>query len=110
MIYTDKFIKKTKIMLNEFFDGEETYIVLREPDLEEAYDFREITEDDMKPFFKVFKSHFKDFIVEHNFEKSENELMSNSEVSKIILSKIDLAQKVITEYMSASFFTQSPSE
>jgi len=89
------FIITKKIDLSEFFDGEEAYIVIREPSKTELFDLSNAYEgDDERKAAECIGKLLPDLIVEHNFTENEKPVNNNKKVVDLIDSMTECWQHV----------------
>lgn len=82
---------------------EEAYIELREMDTQSMMKLKEESEKGESAYIDFMKGVLPSIITEHNLYKDENKLMSNTEVTELVFSKMELTSKVVADYMSQAF-------
>jgi len=82
---------------------EEAFIELREMDTQSMMKLKEASEKGEASYMDFMKSVLPSIITEHNLYREEGKLMSNTEVTDLIFSKLDLTTKVVSEYMAHAF-------
>ena len=101
-----KGIFKKTIYIGEFFDGVEEkdiWIRMREPNTFEADRLRE--DAPIKEVSDVVQSCIED----HNFEDDSGSKATNKSVGELIIAKVDLFSKIVTEWQKSLPLT-SPTE
>jgi len=106
----DNAIQKVRVNFGKLIGqekDEDAYVVLKELPTLEMMELKDAHEKGQTELLKFFKDVLPKIIVEHNLYETETQKMSPSDVASFIYEKIDLTGKVIGEYASASFFTQT---
>lgn len=105
----DNAIQKVRIEVGTLVGlerDEEAFITLKELPTAEMLALKEASEEGETKVIEFFKTVIPRIIVDHNFYETEQKKMSAQDLTEFIFEKIDLSNKVISEYSNASFFTQ----
>lgn len=106
----EKCIQRIKIEVGKIVGlskDDEAFITLREiPTIDMLKLMNASNESDVKTL-EFFRDILPSIIVDHNFYESEQEKMKPKSLASLIFESIELTQKILGDYLSASFFTQA---
>lgn len=105
----DKCIQKVRIEVGTLVGldkDEEAFITLRELPTFEMIGLKEASDKGEESTLKYIKDILPSLIVDHNFYEDEKTKMSDNALSDLIFERVDLANKVISDYTNAAFFTR----
>lgn len=102
VVKKEKFLFTVKIELNEWFDNEEAFLVLRELSAKEMLSMKTKMSEGEAIVNNYFYEILPTLIVSHNFE-TETGKMNNNEVCEFLLSKAMLMVDLTTKFFNEAF-------
>lgn len=86
---------------------DEAFIVLKEIPTIDVLKLRDASNKDEVQALEFFRELLPSVIVDHNFYETEQEKMKPKALASLIFESLDLTQKILSEYLNATFFTQA---
>ena len=105
----DNAIQKVRVEFGTLIgleEDKEAFVLLKELPTMEMMQLNEAHEKGHKELIEFFRQVLPHIIVDHNLYETEEKKMTTEAVTAFIFEKLDVTSKIVSDYASASFFTQ----